>query len=147
MLCSPLHTYPTERNKRPCTQLESQHAECCIADSLEVTKQIQQEAEGELRALPDLTVDSSSDEEQSDQRYLVDLCEEDTMLYPYPKYNDESDAEAHVRAFLTTRQVNHVSQRLSEANADKSKIVEFGLLLNGQSTNWYSQHEVDDRNS
>ena len=60
------------------------------------------------------------------------------MLYPYPKYNDEADAEAYVRTFLTTWQTNHVSQRLSEASADKSKILEFGLLLDGQSTNWYS---------
>ena len=58
------------------------------------------------------------------------------MSYPYPKYNDEADAEDHVRAFLTTWQTNHVSQRLSEADADKSKIVELGLSLDGQSTNW-----------
>ena len=64
------------------------------------------------------------------------------MSYPYPKYNDEVDAEAHVCAFLTTWQTNHVSQRLSEADADKPKIVEFGLSLDGKSTNWYSQHEA-----
>ena len=34
------------------------------------------------------------------------------MLYPYPKYNNNVDAEAHVRAFLKTWQANHVSQRL-----------------------------------
>ena len=44
------------------------------------------------------------------------------MPYPYPKYNDEAEAEAHVHAFLTTWQGNHVSHRLSKANADKSKI-------------------------
>ena len=45
-------------------------------------------------------------------------------------------------AFLTTWHANHVSRRLSEADANKSKIVEFGLSLDGQSTNWYLQHEA-----
>mgnify|MGYP000515287986 CR=1 FL=1 len=40
------------------------------------------------------------------------------MLYPYPKYNDEADAEMHVRLFLMTWQANHVSQRLSQADVD-----------------------------
>ena len=63
------------------------------------------------------------------------------MSYPYSKYNDEADVEAHLRAFLTTWQANHVSQRLSEADTDKSEIAKFGLLLDRQSANWYSQHE------
>ena len=63
--------------------------------------------------------DSSSDEEQFHQQ------QEDTMLYPYPKYHDEADTEAHIRAFLTTWQANHVSQRLSKTDADKSQIAEF----------------------
>ena len=66
------------------------------------------------------------------------------MSYPSPKYNDEADAEAHIQAFLTTWQANHVSQRLSKADADKSKITKFGLSLDGQSTNWYSQHEASE---
>ena len=41
------------------------------------------------------------------------------MLYSYPQYNDELDAEVHVRAFLTTWQANHVSQRLVEADAKR----------------------------
>ena len=45
--------------------------------------------------------------------------EEETMPHPYPKYNDELDTEAHVRAFLTTWRANHVSQRLSEPEAEK----------------------------
>ena len=49
------------------------------------------------------------------------------MPYPYPKYHDEADVEVHIPAFLKTWQANHVSQRLSEADADKSKIAEFGL--------------------
>ena len=82
-----------------------------------------------MRVLHDLAIDSSSNEEQSNQEDLLKVCEEDTMSYPYPKYNDEADANAHVRAFLTTWQANHVLQRLSEAYADKSKIAKFGLSL------------------
>ena len=63
------------------------------------------------------------------------------MSYPYPKYNDEANVEVHMCAFLTTWQANHVSQRLSEMDANKSKIAEFGLLLDGQSANYYSEHE------
>ena len=40
-----------------------------------------------------------------------------------------------------TWQANHVSQILSEVDVNKSKIVEFILPLDGQSMNWYSQHE------
>ena len=58
------------------------------------------------------------------------------MSYPYPKYNDEAYTEAYIHAFLTTWHANHVSQRLSEVNADKSNIAEFGLSLEGQSANW-----------
>ena len=64
------------------------------------------------------------------------------MSYPYPKYHDEADAKAHIWAFLTTWQTSHVSQILSEANADNSKIAEFGLLLEVKLANWYSPHEV-----
>ena len=35
---------------------------------------------------------------------------DDTMPYPYPKYRDDPDAEAHVYAFLQTWEANHVSQ-------------------------------------
>ena len=44
---------------------------------------------------------------------------EDTMLYRYPKYQDEMDAEAHVRDFLQTWEANHVSLRLTEAEAER----------------------------
>ena len=66
----------------------------------------------------------------------------ETMLYPYPHYNDEADAEDHVRAFQTTWQENRVAQRLAATNANGSKIDEFGLSLDGQSTNSYSQHNI-----
>ena len=83
---------------------------------MEVTNLVQEKAEGELRNTPSLDTNNSSDGDQFDQQ------PEDTMLYRYPKYNDEAEAEAHVHAFLTTWQGNHVSHRLSKANADKSKI-------------------------
>ena len=41
-----------------------------------------------------------------------------------------------------TWEANNVSQRLLEANADKPKIAKFGLSLNVQMVNWYSQHEA-----
>ena len=43
--------------------------------------------------------------------------EDYTMPYPYPKYRDDPDAEAHVYAFLQTWEENHVSQRLTEPEA------------------------------
>ena len=75
-------------------------------NSSEVTKQIQQEDEEEFREILELVTNSSSDEEQFDQH------QEDTMLYQYPKYQDQADAKAHICAFLTMWQANHVSQRL-----------------------------------
>ena len=50
--------------------------------------------------------------------------EYDTMSYAYPRYNDEADLEAHVRAFLNIWQTNNVSQRLAAANANASKIAQ-----------------------
>ena len=41
-------------------------------------------------------------------------------------------------------QANHVSQRLAEPEAKKSKIAEFGLSLDGQTAGWYAQHKLDD---
>ena len=112
---------------------------------MEFVEQIQLEAEEELREGHGLDTDCSSDEESSYQhrylRNLVEVFEEDTMSYPYPKYNDEPNVEAYVCAFFTIWQANHVSQRLSEANTEASKIPEFGLSLEGQSTIWYSHHD------
>ena len=47
------------------------------------------------------------------------VAEQHEMPYSYPKYNDEPDVETHIRAFLTTWQENHVSQRLVEPEAEK----------------------------
>ena len=59
-------------------------------------------------------------EEVEDARNLTSLEEwrerdtqstqqDDTMPYPYPKYRDDPDAEAHVYSFLQTWEANHVS--------------------------------------
>ena len=68
--------------------------------------------------------------------------EEDTISYPYPRYNGESDAEAHIRAYLTTWQANHASKRLGMTEANISKIAELGLSLDGQAASWYSQNDI-----
>ena len=76
-------------------------------------------------------------EEESDpttQPKSTSEGEQHNMSYPYPKYNYELDAEAHVRTFLTTWQENHVSQHLAEPEPEKSKIAEFGLLLDDQAS-------------
>ena len=57
------------------------------------------------------------------------------MSYPYSKYRDGVYAEAHIRDFLTTWEINHAAQRLSAAAEDKSKIAEFVLSLDGPSAN------------
>ena len=64
------------------------------------------------------------------------------MSYPYPRYNDEADAEAHIRAYLTTWQANHASKRLGVTKANISKIAEFGLSLEGQAMSWYLQNDI-----
>ena len=45
------------------------------------------------------------------------------MPYPYSKYRDGADAEAHIRNFLTTWGINHGAQRLSAIAEDKSKLL------------------------
>ena len=101
------------RSRRPHTRSESWLVEEGNSTNLEFVEQIQLEAEEELREGHGLDTDCSSDEESSYQhrylRNLVEVFEEDTMPYPYPKYNDEADTEAHMRAFLTPWQANHVS--------------------------------------
>mgnify|MGYP000255801382 CR=1 FL=1 len=82
-------------------------------------------------------------EEESDPTPHLDSTpegEQDNMSYAYPKYNNESETEARVRAFLTMWQENHISQQLAkpkpEAEAEKSKIVEFRLSLDCQAARW-----------
>ena len=68
--------------------------------------------------------------------------EEDTMPYPYSKYRDGADAEAHIRDFLTTWEINHAAQRLSAATEGKSKIDEFVQSLDGPLANWFAQNGI-----
>ena len=64
------------------------------------------------------------------------------MPYPYSKYRDGADVEAHIRDFLTTWEINHAAQRLSTTAEDKSKIAEFVLSLDGPSANWFAQNGI-----
>ena len=142
MLPSRLNTDQPVESRRPRMRFESRCAEEGDSNSSEFAGRVQQEAEEESREIVGLVIDSSSDEEQFDQYHYFKSFVENTMSYPSPKYNDEADAEAHIQAFLTTWQANHISQRLSEDDVDISKIAELGLSLEGQSVNWYSQHGV-----
>ena len=58
--------------------------------------------------------------------------EEDNMSYPYPKFQNKQDVEAHIRAFLQTREAKHIFQRLTESEAKPSKIAEFELRWKNQ---------------
>ena len=62
----------------------------------------------------DRTPTPTAEKEQREQESHLD----DTMPLSYTKYRDDSDAEAHVYAFLQTWEANHVSQRLTEAEAE-----------------------------
>ena len=64
------------------------------------------------------------------------------MSYPYSKYRDGVDAEAHIRDFLTIWEINHAAQRLSATAEEKSKIVEFVLSLDGLSANWFAKNGI-----
>ena len=78
----------------------------------------------------------------SPPRDFTDDPEYEKMSYPYPRYNGEADTQAHVHAFLTTWQANHASQRLVVAEANISKIAEFGLSLEWHAMIWYSQKDI-----
>ena len=79
---------------------------------------------------------------QSPPTDFFDDSEEDTMLYPYPRYNGEADAKADICAYLTIWQANHASKRLGVIEANISKITEFGLSLDGQAASWISQNDI-----
>ena len=78
--------------------------------------------------------------QELDHTSPVQPSEDYTMPYPYPKYRDDPDAEAHVYAFLQTWEANHVSQRLTEPEAERSKIAEFGMTLEGLAARWHAKH-------
>ena len=73
------------------------------------------------------------------ERYTHSEQPDDTMPYPYPKYRGDPDAEAHVYAFLQTWEANHVSKRLTEPEAERSKVAEFGMMLEGPATRWHAK--------
>ena len=54
---------------------------------------------------------------------------------------DDRDAEAHIRSFLNTWQANHLTERLTVAEIDTSKIAEFTLSLDDPAAQWYSRHD------
>ena len=62
------------------------------------------------------------------------------MPYPYSKFQEGANAEAHVRDFLTTWEINHGAKRQSVVAKDKSKTAEFVLSLDGQFANWFAQN-------
>ena len=79
---------------------------------------------------------------QTEENSFYDIWAEDTMSYPYSKYRDGVDAEAHIRDFLTTGEINHAAHRLSTTAEDKSKIAEFVLSLDGPLANWFAQNGI-----
>ena len=89
MSSSRLSTNKPAGSRWPRTRLESQRVEESNSNSPEFVEQTQQEADGELRRVLDLSINSSSDEESSDHsNYFTNvgpggIFEEDTMLYPY----------------------------------------------------------------
>ena len=48
--------------------------------------------------MPDLT-DNYSDNKQSKEVSFYNIWGDDNMPYPYSKYQDGADAEAHIRIF------------------------------------------------
>ena len=85
-------------------------------------------------------MNSRLDDIQTEENSFYDIWVEDTMLYPYSKYRDGVDVEAHIRDFLTTWAINHAAQWLSIAAEDNLKIAEFVQSLDGPSANWFSQN-------
>ena len=59
------------RSRRPDTRSESRPGKEDNSSDLEFVEQVQKEAEEELRAIPDLQIESTSDEEMSDQYLQV----------------------------------------------------------------------------
>ena len=101
----------------------------------------QQIPERQWSELPPL-VNSPLEDIQTEENSFYDIWADDTMPYPYSKYKDGADAEAHIRDFLTTWEINHATQRLSTTAEDKSKIAEFILSLDGPLANWFAQNGI-----
>ena len=64
------------------------------------------------------------------------------MVFSYPRFNGETDVASHIRLFLNVWNANHMAQRFPEAEAHKSKVVEFRLTLDGRVACWNSQMDL-----
>ena len=129
-------------HKRPHTRSTTQRVAEISVDNFQHSHQYQQQADREWSTILDLT-DNHSDEVQSYQVSFYDIQGDDNMPYPYSKYEDGVNVEAHIRDFLTTWEINHGAQRLSMVAEDKSKIAEFVLSLDGPLTNQFAQNGLN----
>ena len=68
----------------------------------------QQIPEREWSELPRLA-NSPLEDIQTEEKSFYDIWAEDTMSYPYSKYRDGANAEAHIRDFLTTWEIDHAA--------------------------------------
>ena len=75
-----------------------------------------------MKKAEDRTPSPPLTEQEKEYTPLEQPYEDYTMLYPYPKYRDDPDVEVHVYEFLQTWEANHVSQRLTEPDVERSKI-------------------------
>ena len=64
------------------------------------------------------------------------------MAFSYPRFNGEIDVDPHVRLFLNVWDANHMAQRLLVEKAHQSKMMEFGLTLDGRAAFWHSQMDL-----
>ena len=100
--------------KRPRTRFVTKAAQ------KESATEVQPDSSAGWSTLPDLTDQPSSNENKKDEVSFYDIW--DDMPYHYSKFREGTDAEAHIRDFLTTWEINHGAQRLSTDVEDKSKI-------------------------
>ena len=113
-------------SRRPTTRAEAKWIlEASISDAIDLINQISLQDETPSESVPvepirleaAFRVDSTTTSTNNHSRFensfeptpprspLTDFSadsQEDTMSYPYPRYNGEADAEAHIRAYLTT---------------------------------------------
>ena len=64
------------------------------------------------------------------------------MAFSYPRFNEETDVEAHARSFLNIWNGNHVSQQLPETDTHASKIAEFSLTFDECVIRRHSQLDI-----
>ena len=64
------------------------------------------------------------------------------MAFSYPRFNDKTNAATHILLFLNVWNANHMAQRLPEEEAHQSKMIKFGLTLDGRAMCWHSQMDL-----